>query len=316
MTTGSILFSGLCLKHFWLTFTLAPGVPKLVYVGSWLFTIVSEVYYIYLFAFCHKRIHEMMSTLRKFDSHLIGTVGIRKWKCKNPTKLITMLYLASILACFMHPVGRFGIQQFPQKLILNSSKKLSVKLFIWNQNDLDLANSTRIKTLHQQYGGSLTSVTFLMGITEIGMRFCSNMKMDTALNVAIVAAILTWMRNRYFGKKVRNIDFKNSANKDDVDELDSPNGLFAEFKQIKKENRTLNGLVGGLLKIIHAYNVMQCTTFLMRCLDSRATIAELLFLVYGLMKVAVLYYFGKKAAAFVRLKTKIYFNPINLSVII
>lgn len=282
-------------------FALQPEVPRLVYASSWLFTIVSEIYYIYLFAFCHKRINEIITTLRKLGSHSIEEVGTGKWKCKNPRKLITLLFIVSIFACFMYPVARFGIQNWsPKKLILESSRKLSVKLFIWNRNHLNI-NSTEMKTLQEKYGTELTTVTFLMGMFDIGMRFCSSMKMDTALNVGIVAAVLIWTRNRYFGKKVKNIDFKNLSNGNDAEELNSPTGLFSEFKQIRKENRILNGLVSGLLKIIHVYNIMQCTTFLMRCLDDRATLPEFGFLVYDLLKVAVMYYFGKKAAAFVRI---------------
>ncbi len=305
MTSVSLFFSGICLKHTWILFEAEEGgVPKLVYVGSWLFTIVSEIYYTYLFAFCHKRINEKMTALWKLGSYSIVEIGNRKWMCKNPNKLITLMFVTSLFACFMHPVGRFGIQNWsPKELILSSSKKLSNRLFIWDTNDFSI-NSTKIPTLEQEYGTTLTWVTFLMGMTEIGMRFCSNMKMDTALNVGIVVAVLTWTRNGYFAKKVSSVDFKNSASGNDADEPDYHAGLFAEFTQIRRENRTLNGLVGGLLKIIHGYNLIQCTTFLMRCLDHRATMIEFAFLVYDLIKVAVMYYFGKKAASFVRISVK------------
>ncbi len=138
VTSISLLYSGLTLKYFWMIFALNPEVPRLVYTSSWLFTIISEIYYIYLFAFCHKRINEMITTLRKLDSHSIDEVGNGKWKCKNPRKLITVLFIVSIFACFMYPVGRFGIQKWsPNKLLVESSKKLSIKLFIWNKKDLE-----------------------------------------------------------------------------------------------------------------------------------------------------------------------------------
>lgn len=99
---------------------------------------------------------------------------------------------------------------------------------------------------------------------QIGMRFFSNMKMDTAQNMGVVVALLIWLRNQYFGKKLKSIDFKSYTDDEKVEELDSPEGIFAECKQLKKENRLMNGLAGGLLKIVHTYNLLQCARFLIK----------------------------------------------------
>ncbi len=278
------------------------GVLNFVYVGYWLFAIVSDIYFIYLFAYHHKRIQEATETLNNLGNYTIEEVGFKdkKGKCRNPHKLITVMFAATVLACFVHPMGGYGVTGWtPKKLILDSSRQLSFQLFLWSPDDLN-DNSTKLEDLKREYSTELTPMTMIMGISEIGMRFCSNMKMDTAQNMGVVVAVLTYLRNRYFGRKVKNIDIESYTNGYDTDELDNPSGLFAEFKLMKKENRLMNGLAGGLLKIVHAHNLLQCATFLMRCLDGNASLTEFAFLVYGLVKVAAIYYFGKKAEAEVR----------------
>lgn len=274
------------------------GVLRFVYFGSWIFAIVSDVYFVYLFAYHHKRIKEATETLDNIGDYTIEEVGFgeKKWKCRNPHKLITVMFAATILACFIHPMGGNGVKDWtPKKLTLDQSMRLSYQLFLWSPDDFD-ENSTKIDELDREYGTVLTPVTVIMGISEIGMQFCHNMKMDTAQNMGVVVAVLIYLRNRYFGKKVKHIDFKNN-NGNDAGELSSPIGIFAEFKQMKKENRLMNGLAGGLLKIVHAHNLIQCAKFLMRCLDGGASLTKFAFMMYGLVKVAAIYYFGKKAEA-------------------
>lgn len=251
----------------------------------------------FLFAFRHNKINETMTALRKLRSYSIGEMGTKQWKCRNPRKVITILFVVSIFACFMQPMGGYGVEGWsPKKLILDSSTKLAFMVFVWKPEDG--TNSTKLEMLIQEYGTNLTPLTVIMGTTDIAMRYCSNLKMDTALNMGIVVAILVFLRNRNFARKVLSVDFEQCNYVGDSEELNSTTGLYAEFKQVvKKENKMLNGLVGGLLKIIHAYSVMQGATFLIRCVDSEATLTEFAFLVYDLIKVAIMYHFGKKAEA-------------------
>lgn len=225
-----------------------------------------------------------MVTLRKITNHSIEKVGPKKWKCHNPRKLITALFVVSIFACFMQPIGGCGApgcEWSPKNLILDSSLKLASKLYVWSPDDVN--NNTATKLL-EEYGTELTPLTVTMGITEIAMRYCSNLKMDTALNIGVVVAILTCLRNRNFAKKIKNSDLKKNNHASDSEELNSATGLFTEFTQVvRAENKVLNGLVSGLLKIIHAYSVMQGATLFMRCLDNGATLTEFAFLVYDLI---------------------------------
>lgn len=293
----SLAFAVLCAKTYWVLFLADKGVLSFVYFGKWLFTIVCEIYFMYLFAYRHKQIKATTETLKIRGTYTIEEVGNKKWKCRHPRKLITVLFVATILACFMSPMGGSGVQSWsPKKLVLHSSKMLSYKLFIWSPDDFK-ENSTKTRELTRDYGTHLTPLTVIMGISEIGMRFCSKMKMDTAQNVGAVVAVLIWLRNRYFGKKLKRIDFKNYNDGDDNDELDSSNGLYAEFMEVKEENMLTNRLTGGLLMIVHVHNLLQCATFLMRCLDGNATLTQFAFLIYSLSKVALIYSFGTRAEA-------------------
>ncbi len=148
----SIGFAGISLKQKCIAFAIDRGVPKIVQVGSWFFTIVSEVYYIFLFALGHKRINEMMTTLRNITTHSIEKVGTKKWKCHNPRKMITVLFIVSIFACLMQPMAGLGVKGWsPKKLILDSCRKLANKIFIWSSDDFD-TNATKMKFFSKNTG--------------------------------------------------------------------------------------------------------------------------------------------------------------------
>lgn len=293
------------MKLNWFHFAENSGLVNLVDVGFWLLPIMSEICVAYIFAFQQQRIKNMLTSLVSITCADNTSIAKQELVTRSDApgihrmnQKITILICLSFLVCAIKTETSQGLKS-PDDVLLEKSNILANGIQIWSTDEFFNANLTQ--PIFKTYGQEINWSTMMMGSMATAMELFSNIKLEVTMDLIIVTSHCLSIMIKKNAKKVLGINFEElCADGNDCAKLGDPDGLWSDYQQLKLANKAINNVLENLLKIMHLYNTMQCSYFLMHVLDNNLSSMKFIFMFYNICKLSLAYYIAKKSHSFVR----------------